>query len=111
MPRLESHALVLMMLAAALGGCNTIEQARQERQQQDMEAARQSCVAAGIGDGTPEFAPCVETELTRIEDRRQRTLEQLNRQSQPTYVQPSVPSRRICLPTAAGAGGPSYTCI
>jgi uncharacterized membrane protein YccC len=100
-----------MMLAAALGGCNTIEQARQERQQQDMEAARQSCVAARIGDGTPEFAPCVETELTRIEDRRQRTLEQLNRQSQPAYVQPSVPTRRMCLPTAAGAGGPSYTCI
>jgi hypothetical protein len=99
------------MLAVALGGCNTIEQARQERQQQDLEVARQGCVTAGVPDGTPEFAQCVGTELTRIADRRQRTLEQLNRQSLPIYVQPSVPNRRMCLPTAAGAGGPSYTCI
>lgn len=111
MLRFESRARAFVMLAAALSGCNTIDQARQDRQQQDLEVARQSCVTAGAADGTPEFSRCVETEMIRIADRRQRTLEQLNRQSLPSYVQPSVPNGRMCLPTAAGAGGPSFTCI
>ena len=111
MPRFHSHALILVILSTALGGCETVEQARQERQQQDLEAARQSCATDGLTDGTPEFARCVETELLRIAARRQRTLELLNQQSPPTFVQPSVPSARICLPTAVGAGGPSSTCI
>jgi len=111
MPRPHRQVLTLMVLAAVLCGCGSIEQARQERQQQDLESARQSCAAAGVADGTPEFARCVGTELLRTAYRRQRTLEQLEQQSLPTYVRPSVPSSRMCLPTAAGAGGPSYTCI
>jgi hypothetical protein len=99
------------MLATVLGGCNMIEQASQDRQQRDLEIARQSCTTAGVADGTPEFSRCVAMELTHIADRRQRTLEQLNRQSLPAYVQPSVPNGRMCLPSAVGAGGPSYICI
>lgn len=60
----ECRAPALMLLAAMLFGCTTIEQARWERLQRDLDAARQSCVAAGISDGTAEFAQCVETELT-----------------------------------------------
>lgn len=109
MRRFESLAVVV--LATVLAGCNMIEQASQDRQQRDLEVARQSCITAGVANGTPEYSRCVETELTHIADRRQRTLEQLNRQSLPAYVQPSVPNGRMCLPTAVGAGGPSYTCI
>lgn len=110
MPGADCRTLALMLLTAMLSGCNAVEQAGRERQQQDSEA-HQSCVAAGIAEGTPEFAQCVETEMTRIADRRQRALEQLEQRPLPTYVQPSVPSGRLCLPTAAGAGGPSFTCI
>jgi len=111
MPRTGRRTLALMLLGAMLSGCNTVEHARQERQQQDLAQAHQSCTAAGIVDGTPEFTQCLETESTRIADRRRRTFEQSEQRSLPIYVQPSVPSGRLCLPTAAGAGGPSYTCI
>jgi hypothetical protein len=103
--------MTVMALTATLCGCAAIERARQEGQQRDVESARQSCATIGFTDGTPLFAHCVEAELSRMADRRQRAIEQLEQQARPTYLQPSAPSRRFCLPTAAGAGGPNYACF
>jgi hypothetical protein len=92
-------ASILIVLAVALCGCGGIEQAIQ---QQDLQVARQSCASSGLADGTPQFAQCVETQLSLIADERQRALEWA-----PPPPRMELDSGQLCLPTAAG---PSFTC-
>jgi hypothetical protein len=93
------QARTLIVLALTLCGCG-IEPAQQ---QQDLQVAHQSCTSAGIGDGTSQFAQCVETQLALVADQRRRALEETVTPA--TRRQPG--SGQLCLPTAAG---PSFTC-
>jgi len=103
--------VALIALTAGICSCAALEQARQEQRERDLEVARQICAKLGFTDGTPESAQCVGSEVERIADRR-RALGHSEQMSLPTYVQPSVPSGRPCLPTAVGGGEPSiYRCF
>jgi len=96
--------IVIIALAAALGGCAAIEQARKDHRQRDRDVAHRACAKAGLGDDERLFARCVELELTLIAEQRRRALEQA---SPAFYGQPYTPGLRICVP---GAAGPGVTC-
>jgi hypothetical protein len=94
-----AQARTLIVLALTLCGCG-IEPAQQ---QQDLQVAHQSCARAGISDGTPQFAGCVEAQLALVADQRRRALEET---VTPT-THPQSGSGQLCLPKAAG---PSIAC-
>lgn len=74
------RVIAITVLSAVLCGCAAIEKARQEGQRRDLQDARQRYATIGFADGTPLFAHCVEAELIRIGDQRQRALEQVEQQ-------------------------------
>ena len=103
MAKCRLGTLTLVVLATAVWGCDEINQARPDQQQQDSAIAHQSCVAKGFTEGTPEFSNCLEAEVALIADRRHRGV--YGSEQPPSYARPDA--GRLCLPTAAG---PSFGC-
>jgi hypothetical protein len=98
-PNRGYRLLAAVVLTAALSGCALIDQERQDQQQRDVTAARQSCADSGHVAGTQDFDRCVDEQETLTAEQRQRTAPPADL---PVYGQPSPTAQnpRFCVPSA-----------